>query len=85
MPDALARRFGTDRFWERWTRAECVAKLTGEPVVRLLALLREDELPPEVQVSTGRLDDGVVVTVGVVVRDPPRIRDPFMSSPYSFG
>ena len=35
-PQALARRFGTDDFWERWTRAECAAKLAGVPVQRWL-------------------------------------------------
>ena len=33
-PTALAGRFGTRRFWERWTRAECAAKLTDVPVAR---------------------------------------------------
>ena len=32
VPTALARRFGVDGFWRRWTRAECAAKLCGIPM-----------------------------------------------------
>lgn len=31
-PSALARRFGEHDFWERWTRAECAAKLADVPI-----------------------------------------------------
>ncbi|GAB3665302.1 hypothetical protein GCM10027596_31270 [Nocardioides korecus] len=31
-PAALARRFGSSGFWERWTRAECAAKLADVPM-----------------------------------------------------
>lgn len=68
VPAAFARRFGADGFWERWTRAECVAKLTGESVVRLLALVRADDPPPGVRLSTTRLEGGVVVSVGTMPR-----------------
>ena len=33
VPEPLARRFGTDRFWERWTRAECLCKLADVPML----------------------------------------------------
>lgn len=33
VPPRLARRFGADRFWERWTRAECLCKLAGVPML----------------------------------------------------
>ncbi|MEV6811944.1 hypothetical protein [Micromonospora sp. NPDC051296] len=32
VPSALARRFGRTDFWARWTRAECLAKLTDVPI-----------------------------------------------------
>jgi hypothetical protein len=32
VPARLAARFGEDRFWERWTRAECLCKLAGRPI-----------------------------------------------------
>lgn len=31
-PPRLAERYGPAGFWERWTRAECAAKLTGVPI-----------------------------------------------------
>jgi hypothetical protein len=33
VPAPLARRFGPDGFWERWTRAECLCKLAGVPML----------------------------------------------------
>ena len=33
VPAPLARRFGADGFWERWTRAECLCKLAGVPML----------------------------------------------------
>ena len=33
VPGLLSRRFGIEDFWQRWTRAECAAKLTGVPIV----------------------------------------------------
>jgi hypothetical protein len=33
IPEPLARRFGVDRFWERWTRAECLCKLADVPML----------------------------------------------------
>ena len=32
-PAPLVRRFGPYRFWERWTRAECLCKLAGVPML----------------------------------------------------
>jgi hypothetical protein len=31
-PPGLVARYGGGVFWERWTRAECAAKLTGVPI-----------------------------------------------------
>ncbi len=31
-PPLLTARFGTEDFWERWTRVECAAKLTRVPI-----------------------------------------------------
>lgn len=33
VPEPLARRFGTDLFWERWTRTECLCKLADVPML----------------------------------------------------
>ena len=33
IPAPLAMRFGTDRFWERWTRSECLCKLADVPML----------------------------------------------------
>ncbi|TWD81083.1 hypothetical protein FB561_2187 [Kribbella amoyensis] len=33
IPAPLVRRFGPDRFWERWTRAECLCKLADLPML----------------------------------------------------
>jgi hypothetical protein len=33
IPDPLARRFGVDGFWQRWTRAECLCKLADIPML----------------------------------------------------
>lgn len=67
VPAALARRFGVDRFWERWTRAECLAKLTGRGVVDLVDLvdLVAAEVPATgVRLNTLRLPGGIVVSIG---------------------
>ncbi|MFD4323197.1 hypothetical protein ACFWQC_01085 [Nocardioides sp. NPDC058538] len=63
VPAALARRFGADGFWARWTRAECVVKLTGRGVADIVALMADDS-GSEVQVSTVRLPGGIVVSIG---------------------
>ena len=68
VPAALARRFGTDGFWERWTRAECVVKLTGRGVVDIVGLMAaypDGGVRPgaEVCLSTVRLGD-IVVSIG---------------------
>ncbi|MEI7055127.1 hypothetical protein WBG06_04860 [Nocardioides sp. CCNWLW239] len=71
VPTALARRFGTDRFWERWTRAECVAKLTGRGVVDLVDLMAQNpgggdrpDLGLSLSLSTVHLPGGIVVSIG---------------------
>ena len=67
VPPALAARHGDAGFWERWTRLECLAKLTGVPVV----LLQRDGLDadpgPGIELVTGRLpvDPGTTVWVSV--------------------
>ncbi|MFJ9387467.1 hypothetical protein ACIRON_01510 [Nocardioides sp. NPDC101246] len=66
VPEALARRFGTDGFWERWTRAECVVKLTGRGVVDIVALMAGEEPSADVRLSTLRLRGGIVVSIGRV-------------------
>ena len=63
VPAALAKRFGTDGFWERWTRAECVVKLTGRGVVDIVALMADDS-GSEVHLSTVRLPGGIVASIG---------------------
>jgi hypothetical protein len=73
VPAALARRFGTEGFWERWTRAECVAKLTGRGVLDLVDLMAGDPGagdPPGagVHLSTVRLPGDIVVTIATLER-----------------
>ena len=73
VPAALARRFGTEGFWDRWTRAECVAKLTGRGVLDLVDLMAEgcgaDDRPGAgVRLSTVRLSGGIVVSIGTLER-----------------
>ncbi|MFI5622606.1 hypothetical protein ACIA03_03985 [Nocardioides sp. NPDC051685] len=67
VPAALARRFGTEGFWERWTRAECVAKLTGRGVLDLVDLMADDP-GAGVHLSTVRLPGGIVVSIGTLER-----------------
>lgn len=65
VPTALGRRFGADRFWERWTRAECVAKLTGRGVADLVGLMADDDdQVAGVSLTTVRLPGGIVVSIG---------------------
>ncbi|MFE6648135.1 hypothetical protein ACFVJS_16310 [Nocardioides sp. NPDC057772] len=73
VPAALARRFGADGFWERWTRAECVAKLTGRGVLDLVDLMAggPDECATGVRLSTARLPDGIVVSIGTPGAEGP--------------
>ena len=71
VPAALAKRFGADGFWERWTRAECVVKLTGRGVVDLVGLMADDPGVDDrkaegVCLSTVRLPGGIVVSVGTL-------------------
>ncbi|NYI79925.1 4-phosphopantetheinyl transferase family protein [Nocardioides panzhihuensis] len=71
VPAALATRFGTDRFWERWTRAECVAKLTGRGVLDLVDLMTGadpggDGRSAGVSLRTVRLAGGIVVSIGTL-------------------
>jgi hypothetical protein len=63
VPPALAARHGEARFWQRWTRMECVAKLTDTPA----ALLQRDlDQPPPDGLHLVTLDpfDGIVVSIG---------------------
>lgn len=66
VPPALARRFGADGFWERWTRAEVVAKLTGRSVLDLLELVDEPALPEGLSITTHLLEEGITVSVGTM-------------------
>ena len=70
VPPALARRYGAADFWRRWTRLECLAKLTDTPVVLLRAALAGtgDPDPRGVELTTLVLEPEpgteVVVSVG---------------------
>jgi phosphopantetheinyl transferase len=66
VPEALAWRFGTDGFWERWTRAECVVKLTGRGVADIVGQmdLMTGDPGRGVRLSTVRLPGGIVVSIG---------------------
>lgn len=68
VPPALAARFGVDRFWERWTRAECVSKLTDVPVV---VLLRRHGLDVPVPDGVGLRTDHVLGLVVSTARVGP--------------
>ncbi|WOP19832.1 hypothetical protein [Raineyella sp. LH-20] len=50
VPVALARRFGGEDFWARWTRAEVCAKLTDTPI---LVWIRLHGLPTDPAAGTG--------------------------------
>lgn len=67
VPPALAARHGESDFWERWTRLECLAKLTGEPVVVLQRDGLGVEPGPDVELVTGRLHPDTTTTVVVSV------------------
>ncbi len=74
VPAALARRFGTDGFWERWTRAECVVKLTGRGVADIVDLMAaepagDDGPSAGVCLSTVRLPGDIVVSIGTLHGD----------------
>lgn len=61
VPERLAERFGTDRFWERWTRAESLCKLADTPIVMWTREHGLDSPPGSLAVwRTVRLGDLVV-------------------------
>lgn len=60
VPPALAAAYGTERFWERWTAAECGAKLHDVP---LPLWLREHGLPDAPAGVTTLHWEGLVVSV----------------------
>ncbi|MCW2817572.1 MAG: hypothetical protein JWR42_359 [Marmoricola sp.] len=61
-PVSLARRFGTAEFWERWTRAECAAKLADVPMQRWLGRHGlDDPTPLGVRLETVRTQRGTLV------------------------
>ena len=73
VPPALARRTGIDDpavFWPAWTRAEVVAKLTGEPILLLVkrAGLPVD-VPDGIEVRTINRDD-LVISLGSMAKKP---------------
>jgi hypothetical protein len=75
VPAALARRFGTDGFWERWTRAECVVKLTGRGVADIADIVGEMDVMTGdpgrgMRLSTVRLPGGIVVSIGQLADAP---------------
>ena len=63
VPEALARSFGAEDFWPRWTRAECAAKLADVPIFLWARLHGLDPGPFVGTVHTLHLDD-LVVSVG---------------------
>lgn len=65
-PRALVQRFGEEAFWERWTRAECAAKLADVPIVRWVRVNGLTVPEGSVELVTVRadwLDPHLVVTV----------------------
>ena len=60
--------YGTDDFWQRWTRTECAAKLAGVPIQ---TWLRRHGLDPGdgLELLTLRLDD-LVLSLGRAVTHP---------------
>ncbi len=50
VPAAMARRYGSEDFWTRWTRAEVCAKLADTPILVWLATYG---LPPDPAARTG--------------------------------
>jgi hypothetical protein len=67
VPAALAARFGTDDFWGRWTRLECVAKVTETPVALLLGTTLTPPQLADVRLFTLRLRGGIVASVAIRV------------------
>ena len=68
VPPALARRFGTDRFWARWTRAEALCKLADLPMLAWVGHRGLDSPdPPGVRCRTLLLAD-LTVTVAIAKR-----------------
>lgn len=67
VPTVLARRFGIEGFWARWTRAECAAKLSATPIVLWLREFGLD-VPGDFRADfrtdpVGQLATNVIVTV----------------------
>lgn len=63
-PRALAARYGSQDFWERWTAAECRAKLANVPIVLWLRRHGLDGDLDGVDVLTCRYrTDGITVSV----------------------
>lgn len=67
VPAALAARHGAAGFWERWTRLECLAKLTDVPVVLLQRAGLDAAAGPDVELVSGRMhpEPGTTVVVSV--------------------
>ena len=68
VPPALAAAYGTDDFWQRWTRTECAAKLAGVPIQ---TWLRRHGLDPgdDLELRTLRVED-LVVSLARAVTHP---------------
>jgi hypothetical protein len=68
VPPRLAVKFGEDRFWERWTRAESLCKVAGTPIATWIRRHRLEVPPLSSAVwRTLRLAD-VVVSVAMAPR-----------------
>lgn len=63
VPPALGALHGERDFWGRWTRMECVAKLTGTPAALLQRAL-DAAPPPGLHLETHRLPGGIVLSLG---------------------
>lgn len=70
VPPAMAARHGDADFWERWTRLECIAKVTDVPVVLLQRAGLDADPGPDLHVVTVRLhpEPGTTVVVSVACR-----------------
>jgi hypothetical protein len=82
VPAALARRFGVDGFWRRWTRAECAAKLSGIPMATWLQRHGLDTPAPftYTTVNAERITPNLLVSVAWApeqvswtILDPPNL------------
>ena len=63
MPSRLAARFGTDRFWERWTATECAVKRADGSMLQWMGTRGLDWSPHSVTWVYDAPAAGLVVAV----------------------